>query len=226
LYLQKDVTDLTDVHFRISGGKPGKKSLGFLTRSAVIMLCAAWERFNEDLLLEAIDVINRGIKSPNKLPIEVQKTISKKVTGHRHELKTIEMAGDGWKRLWRGFAEEETERFNTPKQAQLKELFLRYLGVSDFTAFWIPRHVGKIDKFVEIRGEIAHKGSQAQYVHLRQLQAYIEILRSNAIEIDRNMSLFLTNLIGLYESPWLELYPRTLEGYKNEPRRFVSSGRK
>jgi RiboL-PSP-HEPN len=217
LYLQKDVTDLTSTHFSISNGTPGRKYLGFLTRSAVIMLCAAWERYNEDLLLESLEFMLTHINDANSLPLNVQKILCQKIKKDNHELSPIQMTGDGWKQLWRLHATKTTESLNTPKSEQLNDMFLRFLGIPDYSNFWLRNSANRIDNFITLRGEIAHRGSHAQYVQMRNLKNQIELIISNAIEIDGKIAHYLRNELNIPDLPWQLDYYKTLEGYISLP---------
>lgn len=214
LYLQQDVTDLTETHYTLRTGRRGRQRLGFLTRSAVIMLCAAWERYNKDLLLECVKIMSAAITDANTLPLEIRKTISFKIKEQKNELSPFGMAGEGWKDLWKGYASAITQNLNTPHSSNLTDMFNKYLGVLSYTRFWLPGTATSIDSFIKIRGEIAHKGSHAQYVRMRQLQDHIETIISNVIEIDSNMAIHLMDELALANPPWDLVYQRTLAGYK------------
>jgi len=93
LHIRMDVLKLIETHTDYSKNKPGRKNLGHLTRSAVVMLCAAWERYNEDLLLETIEEICNRINDINLLNDEIKATISQKVKIDKNNNKPIELAG-------------------------------------------------------------------------------------------------------------------------------------
>jgi len=46
-----DVVRLIDSHGKLHAGTRGKKGLGHITRSGVVMLCASWELYVESLLV-------------------------------------------------------------------------------------------------------------------------------------------------------------------------------
>ena len=61
------------------------------------MLCAAWERYIEDVLLDSAKYLSGNLDSPKTLPKDVQKTIAKEIKKDDHELRCLDLAGDGWK---------------------------------------------------------------------------------------------------------------------------------
>ncbi|AYN01752.1 HEPN domain-containing protein [Chryseobacterium sp. 3008163] len=78
LQMRVDVLKLIETHSDYSKAKRGRKNLGHLTRSAVVMLCAAWERYNEDLLLESIKYISDNISNASHLNNRIKKQLVQK----------------------------------------------------------------------------------------------------------------------------------------------------
>jgi RiboL-PSP-HEPN len=216
----EDVTNLTDVHNLLGGSTRGRKKLGYLTRSGVVMLSAAWERYNEDLLLECIKIISDNTSDANNLPESVRRTLSKHVKDEKHELKPIELTGNGWKNVWFNFATQKTLNLHNPKSMELNKLFKENLGLEskEYTSLWLKKSRAKIDKFIETRGAVAHRGKEIGYVRFKDLQKNIEIIRQNTIQIDSEMSKYLKNMLLLSDSPWITTYQQTLQTFQTELR--------
>lgn len=214
LHMRIDVLRLIETHSFYTQNKPGRKNLGHLTRSAVVMLCAAWERYNEDLLLESISFLTNVVQDINSLNKQIRKNISAKVKIDKNEIKPIELAGDGWKTVWLNYAIQETQLLNTPKADKLKALFSQYLGIADYTALWKPLLSAQIDTFVSDRGDIAHNGNKAAYMRMDKLRYYQDLVIDNVIEIDSNLSLELRNISGLPGLPWIQDYSKDLQHYR------------
>ena len=211
LELLDDVNQLINTHFQMTKGRAGRKKLGYLTRSAVVMLCAAWERYNENLLLETIDKILTSNIVAKDLPKEVKKYVSSKVKKDKNEIFPIELADDGWKNLWKGYAVNDTDNLHTPNSEKLTLLFKRNLGISDYTDFWMPNTKDKINEFVSDRGEIAHNGSKAKYIRINSLKKYKDLTIDNAANIDFNISQLLQNSYQV--ASWEETYHRSIDNY-------------
>jgi len=209
-----DVLKLIETHSFYTQNRRGRKNLGHLTRSAIVMLCAAWERYNEDLLLESISYLAITIHDINLLPKEIRKLLSAKVKSDKNEIKPIELAGDGWKTVWLNYAKQEAQLLNTPKSDKLKNLFSRYLGIADFITFWRTGTSSNIDEFVSDRGDIAHNGNRAAYMRMDQLRKYQDLVVDNVIEVDSNMSLELRRMTGLPNLPWIQDYSKDLQYYR------------
>lgn len=211
--MRVDVLKLIETHTDYSKNKRGRKNLGHLTRSAVVMLCAAWERYNEDLLLESIDSICAEVNDINELNEGIKNTISLKVKSDKHQLKPIELAGYGWKEVWKKYAKEETDLLNTPKGNNLRELFLTYMGILDYTRLWTINNSTDIDKFVKDRGDIAHNGNKASYIQMTKLRKYQDLIVNNVISIDSNMANELQQMTKAADLPWTKEYFTDIKKY-------------
>lgn len=209
LHIRIDVLKLIETHNYFSEKKKGRKNLGHLTRSAVVMLCAAWERYNEDLLLESITYLSNNIHTINSLNKQIRKTISAKVKADKNETKPIELAGNGWKDVWLNYAKTETNILHTPNSSKLKLLFNTYLGIDDYTLLWKTKNPKDIDDFVADRGEIAHNGNKAPYTTLVKLNDYNDMIMENVIEIDSRIAIELQNMSGAV-LPWTDKYDEDL----------------
>lgn len=214
LHIRIDVLRLVQTHTHFSQNRRGRKNLGHLTRSAVVMLCAAWERYNEDLLLESIEYVAGNINDVNLLHKEIKKMLSNKVREDKNEIKPIELAGQGWKMLWKQYAKNETELLNTPKSENLDKLFKKYLGIVDFSHFWKNTCAAEINDFVKERGDIAHNGNRASYIRMNSLRSYQDLIIENVIEIDSIMADRLQAIAAQPNLPWEKDYSKDLAYYR------------
>src|SRR3546814_10958362 len=73
-------------------------------------------------LLEGVEFFLRKIDLPNALPKDVQKELSRSVKESKHELKPLELAGEGWKSLYRNHAQETLSGLNTPNSGNLDQI--------------------------------------------------------------------------------------------------------
>lgn len=213
LELLEDVEQLRLTHFEYSKGLRGRKKLGYLTRSSIIMLCAAWERYNENVLLECIDkIIETNIEAGN-LSKHIKEYLSEKVRGNKNNIYPIELADNGWKNLWKGYAINETNLLNTPNSENLNKLFKRFLGIDEYTKMWHHNSDVKINGFIKVRGEIAHNGSKARYVRFSTLLSSIDTIIENTIQIDYSLSQYLKKEYAIANT-WEESYYKKLSSYK------------
>lgn len=181
----KDVERLLKIHTDVAGDAPGRKwGVEVLNKSAVILVCAVWEAYVEDVLHEALDHISAKLTDPSKLPLELRKLIAKQVRDDKNDLAPWNLAGAGWQAQLAKNLESIKARFtggwNTPKSNPVKELFENALGLADVTASWkrttltVGKARQKLDDYVKLRGDIAHRSKAASSVTKDQASEFLE----------------------------------------------------
>lgn len=205
--MMKDVTRIIESHATLSDGKPGKKGLGHLTRGGVLLLCAAWELYLEEVLSEAVKFACDKAAAPDDLPKDVKKAIAAYVVGSQHELKALAMAGDGWKAVYQEAAQIKIDAVNTPKPGVINPIFKKFLGVSQISSCW---HYGEqaVNDFVKARGDIAHRGSDAGYVTIGKLRdEYKPFIMRTVLDTDNHLSQHLRDMFPVSQRPWNKRNP-------------------
>lgn len=195
-----DVDRIIESHGQLNHEGYGRRGLGHITRSGVLMLCAAWELYVEELLTESARILQDRATSPDQLPLPVQKEISKAVRESKHELKPLELAGDGWKTVYANHVNTRASALNTPKSGNLDVLFEHLIGMADLSATWTAGST-VVNAFVSARGDIAHRGRDAGYVQIDALKCYKQQVVRTVIDTDNAVADFLkANSQG--GSPW------------------------
>ena len=196
-----DVDRIIGSHGVLNHDGQGRRGLGHITRGGVLMLCAAWELYLEELAVESGRVFVDRCDSPDQLPLPVRKEISKVVRDSKHELKPLEMAGDGWATIYQNQVGASVSGLNTPKSNNLDPLFKRLLGVDELSAAW---SLGKeeVNGFVSARGDIAHRGRDAGYVTINSLHEYRALVVRTVTDTDNLMADHLQAHCPDNRSPW------------------------
>lgn len=195
-----DVDRIIESHGQLNHDGLGRRGLGHITRSGVLMLCAAWELYLEELLVESVRTLIRRADIPTQLPQHVQKEISKTVRESKHELKPLELAGDGWKTVYDNHTTQTIQGLNTPKSTNIDPLFKRFVGIENLSNSW---SIGEeaLNAFVTARGDIAHRGRDAGYITIINLHEHrAQILRC-VIDTDNAMADFIQRK-SIGGSPW------------------------
>jgi hypothetical protein len=200
-----DVDNLIANHATLNTGNRGKKGLGHITRSGIVMLCATWELYIESLLCESLKILVDRKSTPKDLPTLVKKSLSKLVKEDKHDLKPLELAGDGWRTTLTNYAKAETDILHSPKSEKIDTLYKRYLGILNFSDQWTTS-AADLDNFVSKRGEIAHKGRQAKYIKIGELKNDKEIINSLVTETDQIVLTYLISLDPAVNQPWRRTY--------------------
>lgn len=200
-YNAVDVERLIESHGKLHAGNPGKKGLGHITRSGVVMLCAAWELYTESLLVEAAEFLVNKCQSPTDLPLEVQKELARHVKESKHELKALALANDGWRGVLVAHAKLWCDGLNTPKAAPLNDMFHKLLGVDKLSDCW-SCGAATVNDFVGVRGDIAHRGRYADYIKVQELTNYLTLIDQVAIETDNAISNYIKIVSPAKKKPW------------------------
>ena len=196
-----DVDRLVDSHNQLNPPGPGRRSLGHFTRSGVFMLCASWELYVEELAVEiATNLVDRA-NDPNELPLDARKRLSLLVKTHKDELMPLNLAGYGWRDVYLTHVQQTVDALNTPKSGPIDYMYQRLLGWESPSKKW-KRGKNFIDKFVDIRGAIAHQGRDAPYVPIEDLKKkYILGISATVIDHDNAACDFI---YGIWKDrrPW------------------------
>lgn len=178
-----DVPRLLEIHEDIAGTSRGRKyDVEVLNKSAIVLTCAFWEAYNEDICIEGVNHICKYMSGPDRLPASVKKIIARELKSQKHELAVWKLSGDGWKHVLRSSVRGFVKGFNTPKSENLISLFRKALGIKDITAAWARPYLSrekarsKIDNFVTLRGDIAHRGKPAGSVRKKQCEDFVEVV--------------------------------------------------
>ncbi|ELE6601129.1 hypothetical protein RMQ50_004420 [Vibrio alginolyticus] len=197
-----DVERLITAHDELSPNHRGKRALGHINRSGVIMLCAAWEVYCEEVLVECVKYISSNLDTPNELPTPVKKHLSKLVKDAKVETKPMELAGEGWRGLYVSYSQQESKSVNSPKTTVLEPLYKRFIGLDSLSDYWT---VGGqyISDFVAVRGDIAHNGRSAEYVKINRLIEYKDVILATAKEMDNQLCTYTFSLLPSHSiQPW------------------------
>lgn len=187
-YIRRDVNKLIAAHGQLKSPGMGKQGLGYITRSGVVALCAAWETYIEDVLCETVDWMTHYTSKPQDLPRPTKTFLAKYTREAKNELTPLQLAGNGWKALLNERVNLETDGLNTPKPGKIDELFRKYTGIDNLSQHW-SCGPDAIREFVEERGDIAHKGAKAAYTKISHLEYLRDMITLTIIETDN----FITN---------------------------------
>lgn len=195
-----DVDELIALHAANKTGKRGKQGLGHLTRSGIVMLCAGWEVYVEDVVKESVGYLVEGNNTASNLKKCVQKAIVSYLENDKHELASLRLAGTGWRDCLRELANERCKVLNTPKSLQINELCAELLGLEEISKVW--RASDKVDAFVDRRGAIAHSGSNATYPAIGELTGLKAMVCDVVKSTDNRLSIYLKTAVSPQKAPW------------------------
>ena len=195
-YNMDDVHRLVQAYEALKPTGQGRRGLGHLTRSSIVTLCACWEQYIEDVIIEGVTYFKDQINNPDNLPLAVRKIISKKVRDAKNELKPLELAGHGWKEIYLAFAKNEVGNLHSPKTERIQILFSDYLGFSGrIEEIWRCGKKG-LDDFVGLRNSISHRGrSTGSYIKYWEVGSSIDLILATVVETDNALSDYLGDVL-------------------------------
>jgi polyribonucleotide nucleotidyltransferase len=185
----KDIEKLMELHQKEGGKSRGRRyDLEVLNKSAIVLITSFWEAYCEDIASEALEHIINNIKSSDNLPKELKKQVAKELEENKNELAIWEVADDKWKQYLRTrlseYQEKRNRKLNTPKTKNIDQLFFSSIGISKVSSSWnwskkmtVARATEKLDKYVTLRGSIAHRGKHLQSVKKSEVMDYLEFIK-------------------------------------------------
>lgn len=184
----EDIERLLEIHGLIAGNQADRKNqVEVLNKASIVLITAIWEAYCEDIAAEGLEFLVRYAPDAGSLPKELQKQVAKELAADKDQLAMWRLAGDGWrpvleKRL-ADIQAERNRRLNTPKTGQIDDLFMRALGIPAMSNYWYWQGVkvglagDKLDKFVELRGSIAHRGAASGAVRKADVTEYYDLVK-------------------------------------------------
>ena len=153
------------------------------------------------MLLEGLKFGIAKAQSPDDLPDAVQKELSRFVKVHKHELKPLHLAGEGWRKELEDHARDLVNRLNTPKAGPVNDIFNKLLGTEELSLCWnIDAYA--IDNFVSARGDIAHRGRYSDYVRSWHVETHKNNIISAAVDTDNHVAKHIRDNFPSSRKPW------------------------
>jgi hypothetical protein len=134
------------------------------------------------------------------LPAEPKKLVTDFVNGGKSSFTAATLAANLEAALLEA-VRARTDKLNTPRFAKIQPLFDATMGIADIGAAWsLPS--AKIDAFVTLRCEVAHRGGQAKYVHFGALTTAVGVVSAFVVDTDNYLSDQLRTKVLPNQRPW------------------------
>ncbi|MGD9873530.1 MAG: HEPN domain-containing protein [Kiritimatiellia bacterium] len=198
--------EFADESFREAAIEP-PPGADVVLRSAIVLLVTYWEAYIEDIVSEGVAHLVEHVPDPNNLPKELLKAIARELKTDKNEIAIWRLASDGWRELLTqrlpGFRERRNRSFNTPKSDQTRQFVCEALGISDITLCWKidkdePAQTCKVlDKVVELRGQIAHRGKLSKTVKPEVVRSMTEWFKKLVSKTGGHINSFIKKSCGV-----------------------------
>ncbi len=199
--LLPDVNALIKTHGDVNPAGPGKRNLGHLTRSGVVMLCAAWELYVEEVAIESAEFLTKDPETPDFLPKAVKTKLADLAKNHKHHHGALQLCGNGWKKFYIDGVRDHVSSLNTPKADKIQAIFSAWFDLTDVSKIWTSS-TKSLDDFVSQRGDIAHRGASADYVTIKNLIDLKELIKGFVSDTDNGLSEHLKKISSNKKKPW------------------------
>jgi len=188
----QDIKRLLELHQETGGIAPGRRyGLEVLNKSAIVLITAFWEAYCEDIAAEGLIHIVRHASSADELPKEIKQVIAKEIKADPHELAVWSVSDKGWRKVLQDrlqrLQELRDRKLNTPRAENIDQLFMSALGISSISSSWkwakkmtVERAKKKLDKYVTLRGGIAHPGKAVKSVTNAHVEDYFNFIEKLA----------------------------------------------
>lgn len=181
-----DVDALLESHQKLSPTGKGRRFLGHITRAGVQTLCASWELYIEELVVEFAKVIALRALTPNELPPNLRIKIARAVRNDKNELAPLRLVEPGWRWVYWNEVERLCSLLNSPKYGNLETLFHKCIDANDIDQNW-SHDRRELNSFVNLRGEIAHKGADTPYVSVARLKEMRVMIADLVAQTDKTI---------------------------------------
>jgi len=203
-----DIKKLLELHEKQGGSSRGRRyGLAVLNKSAIVLITSFWEAYCEDIAAEGLEHIVKHAKDASVLPKELKKQIAKELNEDVHDLSVWRLSDDGWREVLKSrldkLREERNRYLNTPKSTNIDDLFFKALGISKISQTWkwatkmnASRARVKLDKYVRLRGAIAHRGAALESVKKADVTDYFEFIKRLAAKTGGKVNSHVKDLTG------------------------------
>jgi hypothetical protein len=177
-----DTENLMWFHSEFGGDEPGRRAKYFqsLSKSAVILLCSAWEAYVESVILEVIEAQIASANEARNLPATLQTLITVHMKRRKEDASWLEVAGEGWRKVARQCCIAELDNLHAPHTKAVSAKFRTIIGIAEISDSWrwkAARNIDtRIDKLVELRGDLAHATSSDMSVAKTKVTSNINLV--------------------------------------------------
>ena len=204
----KDVKKLLELHVKEGGRDKGRRyNLEVLNKSAIVLITAFWEAYCEDIAGEALAHIVQHAPDASVLPKPLQKQVLNQLQKEKHELALWKLADRGWRTVIKDrFDDLKVQRerkLNTPKWENIDLLFKEAIGLENVSKAWSwARKMNannartKLDKYVTLRGAIAHRGNDGKSVTKSQVEDYFDFVQKLVGKTGGRVKTHVKNITG------------------------------
>ncbi len=188
-----------------------RRSAEAVYRAAVILTCAAWEAYLEDLALDALLRVAARYRNGESLSAAAQEVAAR--TSRQIDLAGIQ---------WQDSRAVQTQRnvllgpFNTPKATNTDNLFQKALDLERLSSSWRWKRVSakesarQLDTLVTLRGDIAHRKKGLHRVRKQAVVGHVTLIERLGVLSSNRVRHWLLDAVGTSPVGWDEVPMRAV----------------
>jgi hypothetical protein len=202
----EEVAQLRTIHEDRSGIGKGRRDLEVLNKSGIVLLCAFWEAYCEDVVDQALNHLLDHLQNPSALPESLRKQIAKELRKEENELSPWWLAGDGWRAHLRtrmtALSQHRSRQWSNPSASKVDEWFKDALGIAKITDAWQWKTVNprmarrRLNLIVALRNDIAHRGTTLKTVTKVRVTLALNHVRKVVDATDAKVASELKSMTG------------------------------
>lgn len=176
----------------------------------IVLFTASWEAFIEDLADAGFKFLAKNAKTHDKLPPSVKRHIIKKLDIGKDPIELWLLADSGWKKILKKHGKAIIENWigplNTPNHKRVDDMFECLIGLKNLSNQWQWRGISaddakkKLDHYLDLRGQIAHRNSAKQTITTSSVHEYTEFIYRLAVRSHNTTRKHLFSLTK--KMPW------------------------
>lgn len=144
--------------------------------------------------IEGASFLSNRLPGYVSLPPGPRQSLVNFANNHSTPWTAVQLNTPAWATGYVDMVTRKADALNTPKHGWLQPLFSVAFDIADIAASWLAGSVD-IDAFVTLRGEVAHRGGQSQYIRFSQLEAYEADVQRYVVETDNFLSDHIRTLV-------------------------------
>lgn len=207
-----DIARLWEIHEAVAGSGVGRKhAVEVLNRSAIVFITSCWEAYVEDVAMEAFDWLLANAPAADSIPLKVRTLAVRDIlAAEKKDALVWNLADSKWRSVLEKHRDKTKKKWvnplNTPKSSQVEDLFETVLGLRALCRGWRWRGmsaanaVKKLDNYVSLRGQIAHRLKGSRSVHKATSRDYLAHVSRLVDMTDHATRSHLVGTVG--KSPW------------------------
>lgn len=139
------------------------------------------------------------------LPHDVRSALCEYTKKDKTPYSPIDLCDEGWRRVYKEMVKEETDKLNTPKVANIKNLFSKYVGLSQADIDRIA-NMSQLDAFISFRGEITHRVKAKKYVNIEDVYSHKTLVEGLVLDIDKMILSYFRTTYPDQKGHWRNTY--------------------